>query len=56
MWGNDPQLNQEAFDKGQKVQESWINPRAEEIRLRLGGSRPSWGWNGRMNGPGINQE
>ena len=53
MWGNDPQLNQTAFDKGEKVQESWINPRAEEIRLRLGGSRPSWGWNGRMNGPGI---
>ena len=52
MWGNDPQLNQAAFEAGDKPKESWINPRAEEIRKKLGGRRPSWGWNGRMNGPG----
>ena len=53
MWGNDPELDQATFENGGTPCESWINPRAEEIRRKLGGSRPSWGWNGRMNGPGI---
>ena len=52
IWGNDPKLDQAAFEKGGTPCESWINPRAEELRKKLGGSRPSWGWNGRMNGPG----
>jgi hypothetical protein len=52
MWGNDPNMNQEAFENGAKPEESWINPKAETIRLNLGGKRPSWGWNGRLNGPG----
>jgi hypothetical protein len=52
MWGNDPDLNQAAFERGKKPIESWINPEAEKIRQKLGGQRPSWGWNGRLNGPG----
>lgn len=50
QWGNDPDLTQEQFERGAKVEESWINPAGEELRLHLGGSRPSWGWNGRLNG------
>ena len=52
MWGNDPKLTQAAYDSGQKPVESWINPRADAIRKSLGGKRPTWGWNGRLNGPG----
>jgi hypothetical protein len=51
QWGNDPNLNQAAVDAGKKPEESWINPRAEELRKMLGGKRPSWGYNGRLNGP-----
>ncbi|KAG8909046.1 hypothetical protein FRC01_007179, partial [Tulasnella sp. 417] len=54
MWGNDPDLDQAAFDAGQEPAESWINPRAEELRRELGGKRPSWGYNGRLNGPADN--
>ncbi|KAG8897397.1 hypothetical protein FRC01_011354, partial [Tulasnella sp. 417] len=54
MWGNDPQLDQAAVDAGEKPIESWINPEAEELRLGLGGMRPSWGYNGRLNGPADN--
>ena len=50
--GMDPKLDQATFEKDGAPCESWINPKAEEIRKKLGGSRPSWGWNGRMNGPG----
>ncbi|KAG8530262.1 uncharacterized protein KY384_004763 [Bacidia gigantensis] len=53
MWGNDPNLNQAMHDAGNTPKESWINPRAEQIRKDLGGRRPSWGWNGRMNGPAL---
>ncbi|KAG8966818.1 hypothetical protein FRC05_002381 [Tulasnella sp. 425] len=53
-WGNDPQLNQAAVDRGEKPVESWINPEAEKLRLDLGGKRPSWGYNGRLNGPADN--
>lgn len=54
MWGDDPDLDQAAFDAGQEPVESWINPRAEELRRELGGKRPSWGYNGRLNGPADN--
>ncbi|KAJ5662260.1 uncharacterized protein N7477_009876 [Penicillium maclennaniae] len=53
MWGNDPLMNQAAFNQGSKPAESWINPKAETLRVSLAGSRPSWGWNGRLNGPGA---
>ncbi|KAL8797820.1 MAG: hypothetical protein Q9195_000172 [Heterodermia aff. obscurata] len=54
MWGNDPKLNQASHDAGDVPKESWINPRAEQIRKELGGLRPNWGWNGRLNGPADN--
>ncbi|KAL3451160.1 hypothetical protein BJX65DRAFT_304562 [Aspergillus insuetus] len=54
MWGNDPLMNQTAFDQGSQPAESWINPEAEALRVSLGGLRPSWGWNGRLNGPADN--
>lgn len=54
MWGNDPELNQAAVDAGKKPVEAWINPEAEKLRLELGGKRPSWGYNGRLNGPADN--
>ncbi|KAG9081252.1 hypothetical protein FRC06_005692 [Ceratobasidium sp. 370] len=50
QWGNDPQLTQKRYEMGEAVKESWINPAAEELRLHLGGFRPFWGWNGRLNG------
>ena len=52
MWGNDPELTQAKYEGGEKPAESWINPEADRIRKKLGGSRPSWGWNERLNGPG----
>ena len=52
MWGNDPELTPKLANAGQKPKESWINPEAETLRKQLKGNRPSWGWNGRMNGPG----
>lgn len=54
MWGNDPQLDQAAVDRGEKPVESWINPDAETLRKELNGMRPSWGYNGRLNGPADN--
>ncbi|KAG8724663.1 hypothetical protein FRC09_015807 [Ceratobasidium sp. 395] len=51
QWGNDSQLTQARFDAGEKAKESWMNPAGEDLRIHLGGSRPSWGWNGRLNGP-----
>jgi hypothetical protein len=54
QWGNDPLATQEAIENGEKLQECWINPRAESLRVKLGGTRPSWGWNGRLNGPADN--
>lgn len=53
MWGNDPELTQEAYDKGAKPTQSWIYPEAEAIRLSLGGKRKWWGWLGRLDGPGT---
>ncbi|KAG8693644.1 hypothetical protein FRC08_008989 [Ceratobasidium sp. 394] len=50
QWGNDPQLTQKRYEMGETVKESWINPAAEELRVDLGGFRPFWGWNGRLNG------
>lgn len=56
QWGNDPWLTQAVHDSDPKAKpkESWINPKAEDWRKILQGSRPSWGWNGRMNGPADN--
>ncbi|KXJ90395.1 hypothetical protein Micbo1qcDRAFT_120327 [Microdochium bolleyi] len=56
MWGNDPELTDAKIkaDPDAKPQQSWIYPQAEIIRKRLNGTRPSWGWNGRMNGPADN--
>jgi len=51
MWGNDPQLTQREFEEnGKRPVEQWINPAADELLRQLKGDRPSWGWNGRMNG------
>jgi hypothetical protein len=54
QWGNDPELTQAAFEAGQRVQQSWINPEADAVRISLHGFRPSFGWNGRLNGPADN--
>ena len=43
MWGNDPTLTQAAFDAGERVKESWINP---DLR-----TPQHLGWLGRLNGP-----
>ncbi|KAJ9106010.1 hypothetical protein QFC19_003346 [Naganishia cerealis] len=50
-WGNDPDLSQAAYEKGERPKETWLSPKAEKIRIALGGTRPSWGGNGRLNGP-----
>jgi hypothetical protein len=43
MWGNDPKLDQAAFDAGVRVKESWINP---DLR-----TPQHLGYLGRLNGP-----
>ena len=53
MWGNDPQLTQAKFqsgEKGDRPEQHWINPAADELFRQLRPNRPFWGWNGRMNG------
>ena len=56
MWGNDPQLTQREFEEnGKRPVEQWINPAADELLRQLKGDRPSWGWNGRMNGWAFTQ-
>jgi hypothetical protein len=52
QWGNDPLMDQAAVEAGAEPRETWLNPDAEVLRRKLGGRRPSWGWNGRLNGPG----
>jgi hypothetical protein len=54
QWGNDHELTQAAYDAGKRVQQSWINPEADAVRISLHGGRPSFGWNGRLNGPADN--
>ncbi|EIN12210.1 hypothetical protein PUNSTDRAFT_118179 [Punctularia strigosozonata HHB-11173 SS5] len=54
MWGNDPKMTQAAYDAGCFPTESWINPAASELLNTLGGTRPFWGWNRRLNGPADN--
>jgi len=51
MWGNDPGLDQEAYDDGTEAKDVWINEAIDKVRLSLHGRRPFWGWNGRLNGP-----
>ncbi len=43
MWGNDPKLDQAAFNAGQRVKESWINPNSATPQ--------HLGFLGRLNGP-----
>jgi hypothetical protein len=43
MWGNDPKLDQAAFDGGARVKESWINPDSRTPQ--------HLGFLGRLNGP-----
>jgi hypothetical protein len=43
MWGNDPKLDQAAFNAGMRVKESWINP---DLR-----TPQHLGFLGRLNGP-----
>jgi hypothetical protein len=50
MWGNDPDLTQEAVMKGRRPKEHWINPAADVLFQQLNPNRYWWGWNGRMNG------
>ena len=52
MWGNSPEFTQKEFEKGNKPTEQWLNPDAQKLMGILGGTKPSSGWNGRMNGPG----
>ncbi|KAJ4470543.1 hypothetical protein J3R30DRAFT_3245528, partial [Lentinula aciculospora] len=54
QWGNDPDMNQEAWESGQRPKEGWVNPRATKLLARLGGNRPSFGWNDRANGAADN--
>lgn len=48
MWGNDPGLTPEKYNKGERPKESWVNPKAVAT---LPESRPFFGWLGRANGP-----
>ena len=48
MWGNDPELTEEKYNKGDRPKESWINPKVAEM---LPKTRPYFGWLGRGNGP-----
>jgi hypothetical protein len=48
-WGNDPQLTKEAFEKGARPTEGWLNPRVEAMFASL--PRKSLGFRGRVNGP-----
>ncbi|KAF7519519.1 hypothetical protein G7054_g13058 [Neopestalotiopsis clavispora] len=50
-WGNDHKLTQERVDQGDKPHECWISHEAKELLKHLDGTRKTWGWNGRMNGP-----
>lgn len=50
QWGNDPDMTQEAWEAGQRPKEGWLNPRAAKLLASLGGERPSFGWNDRVNG------
>ncbi|EWZ30904.1 hypothetical protein FOZG_15339 [Fusarium oxysporum Fo47] len=57
QWGNDHWLTNKVYEETKAVakpRECYINPKAEKIRIREGGTRPTWGWNGRMNGPADN--
>ena len=57
MWGNDPNLNQKAFNNGDSVNESWMDKKfSGELWRKMAfeeGKRINWGWNGRLNGPGV---
>ncbi|KAF5605843.1 hypothetical protein FPANT_1092 [Fusarium pseudoanthophilum] len=57
QWGNDHWLTNKVYEETKaeaKPRECYISKKAEDIRKREGGTRPSWGWNGRMNGPADN--
>jgi hypothetical protein len=48
-------MTQAAYDAGCFPNESWINPAASETLSALGGFRPFWGWNGRLNGERLSR-
>ncbi len=48
MWGNDPSLTPEKYEKGERPKQSWVNPAAVAT---LPPTRPYFGWLGRGNGP-----
>ena len=47
MWGNDPDLTPDKYEKGDRPKESWVNPKAVAT---LPKTRPYFGWLGRGNG------
>ncbi|XP_078694427.1 uncharacterized protein LOC144923624 [Branchiostoma floridae x Branchiostoma belcheri] len=49
QWGNDPNLTQETYDKGDRPKESWTNPLVKEWNL-LPKTRPYLGYLERANG------
>ncbi|KAI8494620.1 hypothetical protein Bbelb_278460 [Branchiostoma belcheri] len=49
QWGNDPDLTQEKYDKGDRPAESWTNPLVKELNL-LPKTRPYLGYLERANG------
>jgi hypothetical protein len=57
MWGNDPNLKQKAFEEGGIAKESWMNKEfSDRLWAKMAfekGKRINWGWNGRLNGPGM---
>ncbi|KAL7903776.1 hypothetical protein GGI35DRAFT_491568 [Trichoderma velutinum] len=58
QWGDDSSWNQAKHEAnkadGIGPGECWINPVANNLRKNLHGTRPFWGWNGRLNGPADN--
>jgi hypothetical protein len=58
MWGNDPSLGQAERDAGGKPIQSWFSEQASALWESLKveeGVRQGWGWNGRLNGPGMSK-
>ncbi|KIJ97424.1 hypothetical protein K443DRAFT_681521 [Laccaria amethystina LaAM-08-1] len=50
-WGNDPKLDQKAYESGERAKDVWIDGPVNDLRASLNGVRPFWGWNGRLAGP-----
>jgi hypothetical protein len=52
QWGNDPELTPTIYNDAVKNHLPAVNPYADKLRISLGGTRPYWGFDGRLNGPG----